>query len=480
MPNLVNTKSEIRGYSEAEMVCFKKRTSNILAYASFYGISKFGRIPSGSKWKEYTTYIHQGYIIAQGKIIEDILSIQNELMELRKSNSPLNNKQEKKYLKKRNDFLKWKENIFRKLADTIAWSVFGLKSHMLKRLFLGQPPPILSTSNIDSIKAFLDYYHKENPGCFALCADITSFIQVCDFVCVELTDHGPKFVLLELKEGKVNEAIFELKEQFSQTKNPDLFESFIEAYGKKGAEQLERFSRQQERQSETLKVYKTDEGIDLITGEPVKHIDSNHNPITFFPEIHRMLAECAHNHFAFDIIDGCLYVGVYDAKRGRPIAFDFWMHTENIQDKIYDYREFFGGPIEPPIFVTNIPRDIQMKIAFGEILIRFCLNYEKWFAMAKSYFNVEMKWESRKKSAKEQTSDKLGLIKKNHQLLYCKTGDFESYLGLGILSRMFCEFYRPVETVYILLASSPNRPAHMPRLTLTDDGQILLGTRKDA
>lgn len=146
---------------------------------------------------------HEGWAIAQQLIIFEILEIEKDQESLKIKLKEYRRERKKDFEKKvrqKINFSKFKTNVLRSIGSAIGCTILGGATHLIRRLYLEELPPTLSTSNLGSVIRKVDEINENNPLEFALIADITNFIQIGDILY-----KGEDFVqLIEMKEGQKN------------------------------------------------------------------------------------------------------------------------------------------------------------------------------------------------------------------------------------------------------------------------------------
>jgi hypothetical protein len=132
--------------------------------------------------------------------------------ELKKANRDRNKELANK-IKHNIEDLTYKDHIFRKLADSIAWHFIQHHS-TARRLYIGQSQNPIAHTNLE---VTWDFSKKINQCemSFAFITDTTSFIQIGDMILVNINLNGSiSWELVELKEGKINREIQEFIENW--------------------------------------------------------------------------------------------------------------------------------------------------------------------------------------------------------------------------------------------------------------------------
>lgn len=157
-------------------------------------------------------------------------------------------------------FLRYCMAIWRRVNDALVWSVFGLEGHYVRRFCHRRTRPVLSQANPAAIRQLLDDLNSD-PLTFALWADATSCVDVGDVISRSFS--GKPSGIFEVKEGKINEKIFDLITSGGdiETKIQQI-EAFAQAHGEKAIKQLDRVARQIHVLTSVGKILEMDRGFD--------------------------------------------------------------------------------------------------------------------------------------------------------------------------------------------------------------------------
>jgi hypothetical protein len=249
-----------------------------------------------------------------------------------------------------------KELIIRGIADAIAWQLLGNQLAYARRFFKAIAQPDLYNSNFKSVVLAAKESLKSKPNSVSLISDLTSFIQIGD-----LLECDPKkgLTIIEVKEGAMNAKICDQALHY-----------FGQQEGEQAIKQLQRMSRQMNRMLYVTSVLSTGNGVDPDTNEQVKI------PKPFFPmetwddQLTHTLKKAHDKGWAIDVIDNCLFLGVYASDHmriGGHIIFNHWFDNaggtpECPRSRLIDCMLI---PLALPIFSRDIPDDYKFDVLFG-------------------------------------------------------------------------------------------------------------------
>lgn len=450
-------------YPSESSLEFKKFVQEQMKYLRSYGIEKFGKMPTVDRLEEYlkfVEYVHEGFGFCQNDIVKKLLTLESELdlnTQLIVSARQKRDKTELQKLQASDTGIRWRISICRKIADTLAWTILRQKIHIVRRFFMFQKPISLKSSNIHSMLEYVNDFNKKNPLKFVLISDLTSFIQIGDFVIIDRTNGHFSMILAEFKEGEVNLRIRDFLDFFYESKCPIALNYFIQEHGKKKFEQLERMVRQDIRESQITQIINTGKGIDPGTNLPMNIPDQYYNLKSFLPDVIALLNEADEKSWAIKIIENCLYIGAYKSNSSIYRMFDFWLKYIGVKFPRYDYRTVLEFPLSRPPFILPIPEVMVEKLIFADLLLLFCLDFNRWMALGQKLYGMSCRWLSKKKSHKYIVENK-----KTRPIIYDKRVMEIEYQGFkmqvsdGILFRTLYDFTLPSSTLKIFTFYADN------------------------
>ena len=443
---------------------YERNLREICDYALSHGIKSRKSInPLTCSKEDYNKFIakcHEGFDLAQDMIVNQFLEIQGEKRNYGVELKDARRKKDKTtaYLCEANIvYLTNRELILRKVADAIAWQMWGLQRWNLRRLYLGKQMPYLDSANIDSIISATKEINKE-PLSFGLIADITSFIQIGDILAVDRSKESAEIHLIEMKAGEMNLKVMEFLESFDKIQCPRIPYFFAQEHGKAALEQALRVTKQQMKAAQVMQIVKTGKGKDPYFDRDIVIPDEIFEEDDYDETLARLIEKCRINGAACDVVDDCLFLGVYDPSKYPRYLSDFtnylyfnltgikrdpFMYSEEFYENelflflekaypIYDLRLSLTIPLSKPLFLRLLPKEDIFNIIFGKVIILLYLDYERLFERAKDK-GIVGKWsteEARKEHGVKDFYSKLG-----KRPMFEKEGKV-NMMGDGSLSRI--------------------------------------------
>lgn len=260
-----------------------------------------------------------------------------------------------------------KELLLRGIADAMAWQLLGHQLAHARRFFRSTAQPDLYNSNFESVVFVARESVKDKPNVVSLISDLTSFIQVGDLLVYE-PEKG--LTIAEVKEGSMNLKIGYFMKLYAESSCDSALSHFANQEGEQAVKQLQRMARQANRMAYVTSVLGTGHGVDPDTQEKIII------PEPFFPiktwddRLNNTLGKANINGWAIDVIDNCLFLGVYASEHmrvGGHIIFNAWFDKmggtpECPRSLLIDSM---SNPLALPIFSRNISDEDKFDVLFG-------------------------------------------------------------------------------------------------------------------
>lgn len=439
---------------------FIKEVKNTLYYVLEYGIKNTNFkgnynqiVKSPEKMKLFVTKVHEGFMLAQLNIIHNLLYIskekkklKNQIKEFRRNNSI---KEQIKAFQDKYDRARRQELIFRKIADTIAWQLLDQDLTVIRRLYNNDAEIDISNSNLDYDIQVAQEIFNEDKTKFPLLTDITSFIQVGDIL---LKDYFKNQVgILELKEGKVNEEIERILDNYSKTECDYMIHLELKDRDKYFIKQFDRYTKQQSKITSCIKTINNNEGKDYSTGLNVKIFSDVFETKHFDDKIIEMLEEVDKKNYSISVIDECLLVGAYN-RRDIPIdrAFSAWIKGLKIEFPEIDIIYSCNSPLAYPLFLHPFSIQDKVKLISGEKCVKLSLDINRWLDLIKEN-GINYRWLTKKETARMNSKPQpFKAFEINGQAIELEYEGVKNTLYDGIFGRMVYQFLTPMSAIEFL------------------------------
>lgn len=281
------------------------------------------------------------------------------------------------------ELIKLEIRVLRRTADALIWGMLGNEASSIRRLPIQTELDNLSKENIIDSLIAADELNKD-PHRLAVVSDMSTFVHVGDLVSVSLQDG---FQLVEVKTGTKNKELYEAAESAFTSGCPQFEKHILEGKPPKDIQQFNRIKNQMIRASNALKAIYTGEGYDNLMQSNVIIEDRDYQAEFFSANIIKLVEEVkSGKKWAIDVIDECLYVGVYSETPIGFVGFNSWVDGSGFKGRVTNINDSFFDTLSRPFLSLNLPTDLLMDIMAGKLLIVMCFDHEKFFERANSRY----------------------------------------------------------------------------------------------
>lgn len=348
------------------------------------------------------------------------------------------------------EYLKWMQQLWRKVNDAIVWHLVGHRGHIIRRWCGYRPRPNLHASNPDSIRPLLDQLNEE-PLKVAVWTDATACLDVGDILLIDRATGEMNVV--EVKEGKVNEAILDLLSTKGESV-PERIWDFLDTHGPKGAAQLERNLRQHQTSARAQELITRGQGVDPFLEVPVVIPDVATPDETYDDTLAEVLQEVRKAGEVTVTIDDTLTIHVGTSqppstllatmsdKLKRPLDLTGRRYTRNTVETL---ERGAWVPDAIPLYLRGIPVEDVRAILIGNLFRRVLLHID-WEGFgtlitgAGAGFTWSTEKEGRSQHSKPHRQRRLTI---EDRIPMVTLGDHYLKLGDRHLARMLFDGIRP-------------------------------------
>jgi len=313
-------------------------------------------------------------------------------------------------------YLAYMTRVWRRVNDALIWIALRHQRHVVKRIYAARARGPLAACNPPSIFAAIAHLEKA-PHVVAIWNDASSIADVADLA-VFSPNH---YTFLELKEGKVNEAIFETVDRMKTEEDTQapVFE-FLDRYGEKGAKQAERIFRQDATARQVIYFLTNGKGHDPFLKRHVNLVDTD-VPEEHFDDVMRdVVAEAQTRGVASRLVDNCLAVVVdlrsYNSRAELIEGFRRELLERYVslvasetalgESEIHPIGSLDAGmsyPISRPLFLLNLAPDDILDILHGRLKGRvlYAFDWQAFGALVEKA-GGQFKWSSAKEARRER------------------------------------------------------------------------------
>jgi hypothetical protein len=356
--------------------------------------------------------VHSTWKYLHGRSLDEILAIETLLSSERRKRLPKN-------------FVWYLERtmgLWRRINDAIVWTLVRGQDHVIRTVCHRKDRLRLTDANPIALRRLLDNINAD-PQSIAIWSDATSCVDVGDVVCRSYSGKPNGF--LEVKEGKMNDNIFELME----VKGPPEevvkeIMAFADEHSPKAMKQLERVVRQRQRYNQFMDIIDHDRGFDPRREAEVTILETATQVKGYDRELQVMIDASEHAP-ALRCIDRCLWVYVdRDASKDPQAKIgDFERElTKASPTTLQWFREQFGAnePFEPvllegnltcpeaiPLFLRELEPETVRDVLIGKLMFSVFL-FVDWYELGRivADLGADLTWSSAKEGRSQQAKPK--------------------------------------------------------------------------
>ena len=447
---------------------FERELKKLIYYVREYGIQHLSFHPSelsrihddNAIATEFTTQVHKGFYFAQEQVIDLLRKVINEqkkakcdLAEARRNRD----KVKARALQEKREVAHYQECILRRVIDAIVWTLCGFELSTIRRLYMEQEPIDITDSNLNSELSFLESYKQSNPSGFALISDLSMIVQIGDIITKDISKGT---VIIELKEGRVNERVFEILNEYGENHRDHYLASVLSGEGEKVSEQFFRSVKQMHKDMLAVNIINEGQGEDPQSGKQITIVESSLELATFDPVFLDVIKRASKTGRASQTIQGCLTIAVYDVT--NPLAFTAQANDvplerplngkqkseEDTTIRSMDLRQTLIDPTTRPLFLCPLPESFIVDIAMERKIVKFYLSVPLWLQMFEDQgFTVRMLGKKETARMKQKANHGTQILEMNGQAIEIQKGAYKTLLGEGLLSRMFTCLNTPLAMV---------------------------------
>lgn len=406
--------------------------------------------------ERFYSEVHSDFQIAQNLILENLINEEKQLEQLKselKSKRIVKNNDEIKELKSEIWWSGFRQNVFRKLTDSIAWQLIKGQHYIARRFYIREKPPVLLKSNIADVKHRVDKLNKEDNQSFALINDLSSFLQIGDIL--RKTQDG--LYIIEAKDGEMNDVARSILDYLGIENAEELKNILSEPVNDKLKTQILRMHRQDLRANRAVEVINNEEGIDPYSGQLVKIFETRTTLDFFYDEIKILIHESRKKDWAYYVIDDCLHIGAYRNQWkyiGKKIIEKIVYMISGKKIPAFSLLQNLLIQITEPIFLKPFDDDIIRELLSGEVIVFMSIDFNKVIEL----FNqkgMSARWLSRKEThtLKQNKFYANELLIFEDRAIGLSKGKVSGELANGFLTRIISDNLYPRITVDLFAES---------------------------
>lgn len=333
--------------------------------------------------------------------------------------------------------------ILRRFYDAIVWSFVRGEHSTIRRFFTPSNIDNLSKKNIEDGSVFLE---KANADRFniAIDADITTFMHSGDAL---VFNPFKGTTLVEVKTGHKNSKICEDVRKYTSPENLSQVDEFVAGLNEKDRQQFGRIRKQLELSRSIVDVLNNGIGVDYSTGQNVVTPTTSITSDFFSTEIVSLYESLSEKKtWAIDVIDECLYLGVYSDQRSAILGFNGWMGVMECKSPVFNILDFLKDPLAPPLPYLDLPTPLLDDIMKDKVVVVMCLDVVGFIEKVNKKYGDYLFFLEKKESRKHLDSLNAMWSYEGRVVGY-KNGTGTGVLGYGVVTRILYDFQRPLNMI---------------------------------
>jgi hypothetical protein len=423
----VQKRKNVTTNEEPDQPTFEDAITEITDLAFAYGIRKVGgldpREASVEQTKRFVEACHEGYALAQHRLVEELGRVEaatRGMKRLQKEARRQREREKSESAARLLESLHYQEMALRTIANGVAWVMLRDQRWVVRRLYQGRAPTALSAANLESAIREADRINQDTRK-FALLSDLTSCVQLGDLLVIDFSRDPGIIYCIELKEGQKNYEILQFLDLFGRTGCPRAAWFFAEEQGEVGLKQAKRIARQQIRAAEAMKILETGEGVDPMSGKPIRIPDRIIEQQSYDAELEALIEGARTNGEAVAVLEDCLWVGAYDPRQAvfPSLMFKDHLHhvllknqdcllpespsdvtEELLQEQVVPYpianlRQAIMTPTCRPLFLRELSRQTIIDLVLGHVLVYIYLDLDGFLARSRTR-GLGGRWQTRR------------------------------------------------------------------------------------
>lgn len=436
---------------------FEETIKQLFEYIHEYAFHKLQLVPENppqnstdEEREKFTEYVHKGFKKGQELVLNELLKYESNLFELNKT-LKLSRKERNKDLEKTTQesisLINYKISILRIFMDFIAWQFLGQQYYRVRRFYdmskKYNSRPTLSTSNIESVKNAIDYYHSLSPLNFALISDLTSFIDIGDILLMD----NYQVVPIEVKEGQKNEEIFDFLFKQKMPSDPKVIDD-------KFIKQSKRVLNQAKRGNLLFDVLKNEKGIDPFTELKTEVNSEAFELETYTLEFEKMIDSLKDKNYSYNIIEDVVSIGIYQKNfimAGKTLIPFLNKEMFGKEYPVFNFRHKIQIPVTEPIFYLGLSKETIFDILFGRINIVMSINIDKFIELC-NLNGLDAGYLSKKETMQRKQNGEMSMFEFEKQNIQVNGALID-----GLIYRMIFDFVKPLSIVKYLKIQSKGK-----------------------
>lgn len=417
---------------------FKGLSEELMPFLREYGRTKVPLEDDRSNIHAYMSAVHEGWKKAQDLVLDRLIHNFHDLKLLNEDKikfHKLKSGAQKSECIRLIELIALENLILRKYIDAVVWAVLDCEHSSVRRLPIRGGVDNLSLDTLTYIRDALAPMN-EDPLVISIASDLTTFIHSGDVVRRRV---GGGVELLELKKGVKNIDISKGAKFAVESQCPHFDEQFLSGFTEKDKQHYFRAKKQIKRMADVVNTINTGEGVDGLTGMPLRISQTMVGPEYFADVVNQCIEGLSEDEpWSIRDVEGCVYIGAYLEPKMGFVGFNAWMHTMDCKSPIYNLTDSLSDPLAKPFALLDVSTKNLNRILGGEVVVVLCFDIKKFFELGDKIYPGFLKLLD---GDDEIFPDRKLLI--DGKMIGFETGDGDVSLGNGVIVRVIFDFQRP-------------------------------------
>ncbi|MDG3820681.1 hypothetical protein L5B88_27150 [Pseudomonas aeruginosa] len=423
---------------------FKDLSEELMSLLREHGRTKAPLESDRSNIHAYMSAVHEGWKNAQNLVLDRLIHNFYELNLLNEDKvkfHKLKDRAQKSECIRLIELIALENLILRRYIDAIVWTVLDCEHSSIRRLPMRGGVDNLNLESLIYIREALLPMNKD-PLVIAIASDLTTFIHSGDVIRRRV---GGGVEILELKKGKKNIDISKSAKFAVESQCPHFDEVFLSGRSEKDKQHYFRAKKQIKRMADVVNTINTGEGVDGLTGMPLRISQTNTSPEYFSDVVNQCIEALSDDKpWSIQVVENCVYIGAYLAPEMGLVGFNAWMDSMDCKSPIYNLTDTLSDPLAKPFALLDVSTKNLNRILSGEIVVVICFDFKKFFELGNKLYPGFLKLlDSKDKILPEKDF----LV--DGKLVGFETKDEDVSLRNGTIVRVVFDFQRPSNIVKI-------------------------------
>lgn len=423
---------------------FKELSEELMPLLREHGRTKVPLESDRSNIHAYMSAVHEGWKNAQNLVLDRLIHNFYDLELLNEDKvkfHKLKDRAQKSECIRLIELIALENLILRRYIDAIVWAVLDCEHSSIRRLPMRGGADNLNLKSLIYIREALLPMNKD-PLVIAIASDLTTFIHSGDVIRRRV---GGGVEILELKKGEKNIDISKGAKFAVESQCPHFDEVFLSGFSEKDKQHYFRAKKQIKRMADVVNTINTGEGVDGLTGMPLR-ISQTNTASEYFSDVVNQCIEALSDDkpWSIQVVEDCVYIGAYLVLEMGFVGFNAWMDSMDCKSPIYNLTDSLSDPMAKPFALLDVSTKNLNRILSGEIVVVICFDFKKFFELGNKIYPGFLKLlDSKDKILPEKEF----LV--DGKLVGFETKDGDVSLRSGTIVRVVFDFQRPSNIIKI-------------------------------